>query len=779
MKYILILLTFFFFNTLTAQTKYSKVKINLRNKSIQDLVKSNVEIDHGIYKEGKYFIGEFSSEELQKINSAGYEYKVMIDDLQANILKSKSELKVRGNNGCVEETKKDYKVPDNFHLGTMAGNLTYSEMLEDLDSMSKKYPNLISKRQVIDTFLTEEGRPLYWFRISDNPETKEDEPEILYTALHHAREPVSMMQMIFYMWYLLENYDKDPMITYLIDNRELYFIPCINPDGYSFNEQTNPNGGGNWRKNRSDSGNGDFGVDLNRNYGYEWGFNDLGSSPNTNNITYRGTEGFSEAETKAVKYFCESHDFILALNFHTYGNLLIHPWGYEPIETEDSTAFIKIGNLLSSENNYNSGLAFQTVGYNANGDSDDWMYGDTINKKKILAFTPEVGTLGFWPDVSEIIPQCKDNILLNLRAASIADAYTDVKEISPDIFSNKSSKLLYEITNYGLENGDVTLLINSLNKDILDLQYSKNIKLKSFESSTFEIPFTLADNTKDYTSFLLEITIDNGLYETKDTIKKTFAKINEILISDCNNIDKWNITSGEWNTTNKEYVSSDYSITDSPDENYKPNNKNELLLNSKIFVPNSSKSILNFKAKWDIEKGYDWAAVFASSDGINFIPLCGDKTVLGTKDQLENEPIFDGSQVDWIDVNINLDQFANDSIYLKFIMNSDPFVNGDGFYFDDLKILSLGLNNTNKTFENSIYKINVLPNPANDFIEFENLKVGDKIIVENEFGQVISQKNVTEISIKIPTSKWNTGIYFYHIIRGDNKSATKKFIIVH
>ena len=63
------------------------------------------------------------------------------------------------------------------------------------------------------------------------------------------------------MWYLLENYDSDSEIQSIVDNTELYFIPVVNPDGYLYNELTNPNGGGFWRKNRFNG----FGVDNNRN----------------------------------------------------------------------------------------------------------------------------------------------------------------------------------------------------------------------------------------------------------------------------------------------------------------------------------------------------------------------------------------------------------------------------------------------------------------------------------------------------------------------------------
>ena len=138
----------------------------------------------------------------------------------------------------------------NYEDGSMGGYLTYDELLATLDEMVNLYPNLITARAPIGNILTHENRPIYWLRLSDNPNVEEAEPEVLYTALHHAREPNSLSQMVFYLWYLLENYDSDPEVKYLVDNTAMYFIPCINPDGYIYNETNDPNGGGLWRKNK-------------------------------------------------------------------------------------------------------------------------------------------------------------------------------------------------------------------------------------------------------------------------------------------------------------------------------------------------------------------------------------------------------------------------------------------------------------------------------------------------------------------------------------------------
>ena len=135
-------------------------------------------------------------------------------------------------------------------------------------------------------------------KISDNPNVDEDEPQILYTALHHAK-PGSMQQLIFFMWYLLENYDSNDSIKQIIDHSELYFVPCVNRRIH-LQQTSEPSGGGMWRKNRRDN----HGVDNNRNYSYiDENGNEVwntSASNNPNGSTYAGDEPF-EAENRAIE----------------------------------------------------------------------------------------------------------------------------------------------------------------------------------------------------------------------------------------------------------------------------------------------------------------------------------------------------------------------------------------------------------------------------------------------------------------------------------------------
>ena len=134
-----------------------------------------------------------------------------------------------------------------FGNGSMGGHYTYWEVARQLDTMKLLYPNLITTRQVIGTTL--KGRAIWAVKISDNPDLQESEPEVLYTGLIHAREPAGMMSTVYFMWYLLTHYGTDPEATFLVDNRQIWFVPVVNADGYEYNRKFYPSGGGMHRKN--------------------------------------------------------------------------------------------------------------------------------------------------------------------------------------------------------------------------------------------------------------------------------------------------------------------------------------------------------------------------------------------------------------------------------------------------------------------------------------------------------------------------------------------------
>jgi len=275
---------------------------------------------------------------------------------------------------------------------------TYDEMETMLNSLASTYPNL-THLTTLGTSI--QGRQIWAIKISDNPDTDEDEPEVLIMGCHHAREIMSVEIPLLFAEYLLTHYVPGSQVKELVDEREIWIVPMINPDGHVYVQYNHEGDWWTWwRKNRRDNGAGSYGVDLNRNYGYMWGYDDIGSSPDPSSTTYRGTAPFSEPETQAVRDFCASKSFKVALSYHSYGELILFPWGYAPIYTADHNLFLALGDSLQRWNSYTLGCNAMGTIYLTNGDTDDWAYGDTSTKDRLFCFTVELNSYeegGFAP----------------------------------------------------------------------------------------------------------------------------------------------------------------------------------------------------------------------------------------------------------------------------------------------------------------------------------------------------------------------------------------------
>jgi len=310
---------------------------------------------------------------------------------------------------------------------------TLQEIYDYLDGIIAAHSDIMTARQSIG--MTIEGRNIWAVKLSDNPNVDEDEPELLYTACIHAREVITPEILLNFLDYMTGNYGTDPVVTNLVNEREMWFVLVVNPDGYYRNQVTDPGGGGMWRKNRRNNGDGTYGVDLNRNFGYEWGYDDEGSSPITSEETYRGTAPFSEPETQAQKAFAEAHEFIISMYFHSYSNLVLYPWGYEPVPTPDNELFRLMADSLATFNGYDPGPSWSL--YLTNGTTDDWYYGEQTTKNKSFAFTIESGTYsdGFWPEASRIPEMVDENLGACIALAEFAGNPYGILPPEPPVLS--------------------------------------------------------------------------------------------------------------------------------------------------------------------------------------------------------------------------------------------------------------------------------------------------------------------------------------------------------
>ena len=706
--------------------KFHRVKLNLQNhEMLHQLQEAGIGLECGVQHDhssssksgAQTLVADLSESELTRVREKGISFEYEIQDVSRfyeeralrDLPKAKNELRqlkqasiTRSNvgslSGCIDFNP---AVPSNFSLGSMGGFFTYQNMLDHLDAMATQYPNLITVRAPISTTQTTiQGRPVYYVKISDNPGVDENEGEVLYTALHHSREPVSMMNLIYYMWYLLENYNSDPDIQALVDNRELFFIPCINVDGYLYNEATNPNGGGMWRKNRRNNGNGSYGVDLNRNYGYQWGYDNSGSSSNSFTETYRGTGPFSEPETQMVRDFVLSRNFRFAMNNHTYANLLLNPWGYTTALSPDEDLFYQYGRNMTADNRYPFGPVSTTI-YPANGGSDDWFYGS----EGIVAMSPETGSSsegGFWPSPSNIVPQIQREIRMFLQLAYYAGGYAEFKNLSPSHVTSLNSQLDFSVRRMGQENPTLTVNITPLSANIQSVSTNvvnfSGLNLRQVQAGS--VNYTLNNGVGIGEKIEFEVSLTAGGYELyKETLTQLYNPT--ILLEDNPDVDGLsNWSTSTWGVTSEETFTGSQSITDSPNSNYPNNSTRTITLSSPVDLSNANEAYVSFYSRWEIEDLYDYVQFEVSTNGSSWTELCGQFTKKGTTEtgaQPVGEALYDGTQEDWVKEEFDLAPYiGQSSVYFRFRLRSDGGVSDKGFFFDDFTILAVP-NSLNQT----------------------------------------------------------------------------------
>ncbi len=467
---------------------YPTVRIHVPNHDLQLAIANGAAPDHGVH-----WIGD--SLELPA-------FDVDMDMLAKSALGFRTieatpyepQLSARSDDNCALPLRFAVESPQNFELGSMDnGYYSFADTWNAFSEMRRLYPNLISERMAIDTFKTYEGREINYFRLSDNPDTQENEPRILLNALHHAREPMSLIQQIYFAWWLLENYGSDEEATWLIDNTELYLVPIVNPDGYAYNGAESSLSMGLWRKNRFPNSDGSFGIDLNRNY--PLGFGGPGTSSDPSSSIYPGTTPLSEPETSALDFLHRELAFTTIVSAHSFGDLIIQPQLAEFDSETRAQTHQQILWAMRRDNRYGVGDSQQTVGYIASGNSDDHfgLY-EAPGKTLAIACTPEIGQerFFFFPPREFVEPFAQDALLMNWRALQSVH-FTPVAEVKND-FLEEEGILQISVVNASPVNGDSELRITSSDPAITFDVPSYQVTLEAGKTVQLNVPYRILGN---------------------------------------------------------------------------------------------------------------------------------------------------------------------------------------------------------------------------------------------------------------------------------------------
>ncbi len=339
-----------------AQVDYKIVEIDTPTQAkVQQVADMGIDI---LQVDGDVVIAHVSARDRDKLTSAGLKFRVTIEDPQAFI----DEQMEKAGTAAVE-----------YH--------SYATLNSDLYAMETS-----GVAKVYNIGSSIEGRDILAVRISDNPDQDEGEPAVLLVGCHHAREHISVEVPYYIALYLVDNYGIDPDVTDWVNSGEIWVVPLLNPDGLEYSQNVYTM----WRKNRRNNG-GSYGVDLNRNYAKGWGGS--GSSGFPFDETYRGTAPFSEPETQALRDHFQNplYDFKAMITYHSYGELVMYPWGHVDSKAPDHYNLDYMVNEMEDlidavhGNNYVAQKGSDL--YVASGTTDDWTY----DVSGIPSFTIELG----------------------------------------------------------------------------------------------------------------------------------------------------------------------------------------------------------------------------------------------------------------------------------------------------------------------------------------------------------------------------------------------------
>ncbi|MCD6098737.1 T9SS type A sorting domain-containing protein [bacterium] len=769
------LLVFFVFALFSSVFSQSLVRVYTTDVQILS------HLDVASVRPGAYADVVLWEKDKEYLLSTGVDYKLLIDDLPG------------------------YYASRLDPTLSMGGYHTYSEAVAWLDSIYNEHPDIVLPPESIGYSC--EGRAVYMIKISDNPTVDEDEPELLYDAMHHAREPGSMEILLYFISYLLDNYGISDDATYLVNNRELFFIPIVNPDGYVYNELTNPGGGGMWRKNRRNNGDGTFGVDLNRNYSYMWGYDDEGSSPNPADETYRGLGPFSEPETQAMRDFYAEHNILLNLSYHTYSAMYLSPWGYTADTCADHSKFMEMMQLFSKENHYVYGPGATAI-YLTNGDANDWAYGDTITKPRVLSVTPEAGSGedGFWPPTERIIPINQDNLPANIRLAYMAVSYVHYGDIVIfDSLGNENGffdpgetlSVSCRVRNCGL--GTSREVIGRIVSASPHIEVIRDSVLwspvGSFESSEYESFLVYLSNDAErgaVARIILSCTEGIG-YVEQETVSFIIGTPETLFAEsfDGSGDDFFVVSGSEWQ---RGVPVADVGSHSSPNVwatvlsgDY--HDRQTAVLSSPVVHLDSTAKYLSFWHWYDFEYDgvcYDGGNVKIVVDGgtpVLLSPLTGYTGIFYEHSSMAGDSCFSGVSNGWKNVMFDISAYCGEDVRFLFSFCSDNYVHHLGWYIDDFAVIgytAASVEAEERIALSSSLGLSVSPNPFNSRLMINILGNSDgehTVTIKNILGEtvVVERLPAGVKSFSYEPRAGGSGVYFVTLTDGEC-SVTKKVV---
>jgi hypothetical protein len=632
-----------------------------------------------------------SRDDIHRLNDLGMDIMNVRDGV-AEIAAVPSEIDVLWANGfrpvVTVPNMRDQTL--SFRLADRGVYHDYADITADLAAWAAAYP-LIA--EVVSIGQSVQHREIWALKITDNPDIQEHEPEIQWIGGHHGDETIGIEVCYYMAEYLLENYGYDSQVTWLVDNREIWIIPMLNPDGHENGSRYNAQG-----------------TDLNRNYLCPGGCNS-------------GT-AFSAPETRALRDFNVGMNPVTSLTFHAGAVYVNYLWDYSYAATPDEPMIITISNGYGQL----SGLPVTNGAdwYVAHGTCQDWCY----ETRGEIDTTIEVSTVKN-PPSSQIDGIVADNIPAMLYQArhsghGIRGLVTDgetgeplyatisIPEIGKDVYTDPDVGDYHRMVEAGtytviatvegyptetVENVSASLdtfvvvdfameppprgTVAGYVTDDSSNPIAATVELTDFSgySSTadpgtgyYEILFVPAGShdVKAYLTGYLTVEHEGVLVEDNTISSEDFELAAAIAFDDLESgLTGW---TGAWGLTTTQSHSPSSSMTDSPSGNYTDYAHTVVTLSNSIDLSSAESADLSFWHRYDTETGYDFCIVEVSDDGGS---------------SWTEVASYSGLQTDWAEILIDITEYAGtDGFKVRFILDSDGWVTRDGWYVDDVAIFA-------------------------------------------------------------------------------------------
>jgi hypothetical protein len=603
-----------------------------------------------------------------------------------------------------------------YGAGSLGGFWTLDEVKAKLDDLvAGDTRDLVGDK--LDTLgWTLQNRPVWGLLVGKHVSGPDTRPAVLLNALTHAREPEGMETLFWFVDDLLANYDTDPVARYLLDQRRIYIVPVVNPDGYRYNQRIYDSTAvfGLWRKNLRDNDgnhvtNGADGVDINRNFGYQWGYDNIGSSNAQNSQTYRGTGAFSEPETGIQRDLVAALQPVTGFSFHTYGDLLVHPWGYVPAGTPDSVRFQTWTDEMSAVNGFTGGPGPRIL-YSVNGEFNDWTYGETVLKPRAFTWTPEIGgpSDDFWPPVDRIGTLAESMVRSCYVVTGIAGPWVRAGAVTIAEGALNAGHLAHlfvraeNIGQSGTAGPALQAQLTALDHEVEVLSGPVSFpSLGSFQSAdpagapaSGAFVVAAADTVTPGRSmrFRVDFTDANAMH-CRDTIEVVVGTPTTVFLSDCSALAGWTGFGGGWGVKQNDPDHPSRYFTDSPAGLYTSGLNAAIGPTALLDLSHGVHAWALFDDRWVFESDYDGALFEASRDGIDWTPLAAGATTLsdGANAVGDGLPAFEGSRWRWAGDRVDLSSFAgggaNAQVRIRLHSRSDAGLQLDGLSVDSLRVL--------------------------------------------------------------------------------------------